>query len=94
MAELADALGCSKRELTNYLAKFIPDSRQAAECLTEDVVTVVATRMTQTAVRRHTAVVADANAPSTPHANVGISTRNLDTSAPDLANAWARGLDR
>lgn len=38
VSELADVLGCSKHELTDYLAKFLPDERSPAEILTEGVI--------------------------------------------------------
>lgn len=48
VTELADAVGCSKRELADYLAGFIPDERASAEDLTEDVVADVTARITRT----------------------------------------------
>lgn len=87
MAELADAVGCSKQELTEYLAKFIPDGRTAAECLTEDAVTAVTTRIAQAPTRSHAAVVADAIASA---ANQGIRLSNLSTAVPDLTSALGK----
>lgn len=48
VTELADAVGCSKRELTDYLAGFLPDERAAAENLTEDVIADVTARIART----------------------------------------------
>jgi hypothetical protein len=48
VTELADAVGCSKRELADYLAKFIPEERATAEDLTEGVVADVTARLART----------------------------------------------
>ena len=92
VTELADAFGCSKQELTEYLAGFIPAERSAPESLVEDVVTTVTTRIAQ--ITAQNPVAAKAIAPSTSHAATRLPHRNLDTAAPDSAGAWARGIDR
>lgn len=48
VTELADAVGCSKRELADYLAGFIPDERASAEDLTKEVVADVTARIART----------------------------------------------
>jgi len=77
--ELADAFGCSKRELTEYLAGFIPDDRSAPESLTEDVVTAVTTRIAQTATQMQFPPAGEAIAPGPPQAENRIPLNSLGT---------------
>lgn len=88
VTELADAFGCSKQELTEYLAGFIPDERSAPESLVEDVVTTVTTRIAQTKAQNP---VSKAIAPD---ARTRIPHNSLNIATSDSASAWAGWTDR